>query len=164
MNMEELECIKCELVFENPKALRRHEESQHSSRNKQKNQRERPFECEVCQNCFKMKHHLKRHMLIHSDEKPFECEVCQKCFKGKDHIRRHMLVHLELDEKQCERPFECEVCQKCFKRKDNIRKHMLVHVVDKLSLHIFKVQFCMEHVSSLNIDLLIMKVYCIHFH
>jgi len=51
--------------------------------------RERPFECEICKKSFCRSHDLERHKVIHK-EKMFSCELCHKKFGRLDSLKRHM--------------------------------------------------------------------------
>ena len=53
----------------------------------------RPFGCTQCQKRFRMKHHLKEHMLIHSGEMPFSCHLCPKRFNRSYTLKNHMKLH-----------------------------------------------------------------------
>ena len=53
----------------------------------------RPFGCTQCQKRFRMKHHLKEHMLIHSGELPFSCHLCPKRFNRSYTLKNHMKLH-----------------------------------------------------------------------
>ena len=45
---------------------------------------------------------LNRHIVTHNKEKNFNCEVCNKSFTQKRNVKRHMLVHTRKKEHQCE--------------------------------------------------------------
>ena len=53
----------------------------------------RPFGCTQCPKRFRMKHHLKEHMLIHSGEMPFSCHLCPKRFNRSYTLKNHMKLH-----------------------------------------------------------------------
>ena len=53
----------------------------------------RPFGCSQCPKRFRMKHHLKEHMLIHSGEMPFSCHLCPKRFNRSYTLKNHMKLH-----------------------------------------------------------------------
>ena len=47
------------------------------------------FTCGTCGKGFRMKQHLKQHLLIHTGDKPYKCQVCLKNFRRKDHLEKH---------------------------------------------------------------------------
>ena len=44
---------------------------------------ERPYACELRNEAFIKKSHLKIHRRIHSGERPYVCDVCNKTFSDK---------------------------------------------------------------------------------
>eukprot|EP01083_Nonionella_stella_P050556 134461_1 len=40
------------------------------------------FGCEICGKCFKGKHLLKKHLLVHTDVRPVKCDVCNKTYSS----------------------------------------------------------------------------------
>ncbi|OMJ73312.1 hypothetical protein SteCoe_28027 [Stentor coeruleus] len=49
----------------------------------------RPFICEICQRCFKIKKFLKRHYNVHSEERKHKCEFCESNYKYRKGLNRH---------------------------------------------------------------------------
>ena len=83
----------------------------------EENLEERPHKCGECGQGFKLKVHLKKHILYrHSSEYPCECSICGKRFKDSSAVRLHERIH------STERPFSCP-CGKSFKTKENLWGH-----------------------------------------
>ena len=49
----------------------------------------KPYQCKDCDKYFSRKHHLKRHIVIHTGKKPFPCPRCTKHFNTKSNMQRH---------------------------------------------------------------------------
>ena len=81
--------------------------------------------CSVCSKGFRIKGHLKKHMLIHSGERPFKCQDCGALFQSKSHLKKHMVVHTE------EKKHACDVCGKTFAQKEGMNNHMRTHTGEK---------------------------------
>ncbi|ROT81778.1 hypothetical protein C7M84_025061 [Penaeus vannamei] len=64
----------------------------------------RPYECQTCHASFKMKHHLKCHMVVHSDIKLFQCPQCSKAFSWNHTLKRHIKVHTKSPKKPRKSP------------------------------------------------------------
>ena len=64
---------------------------------------DKPFQCQVCENSFKVANHLKSHLVTHTGDslRPFQCDVCQKLFTAAHHLKTHMLTHTR------DRAFQC---------------------------------------------------------
>jgi len=103
-----LDCSKCEKHFLSTATLEKHM-AMHCE--------DRPYRCNLCDNGFKLKVHLKKHHLYrHSDEYPCECSICGKKFKDSSAVRLHERIH------SVDRPFECH-CGKSFKTRENLWGH-----------------------------------------
>ena len=72
---------------------------------------DRPFDCEMCKQCFKTKNALKKHKLIvHSEHKVFKCGECSKSFALKSQLQRHKnQVHTEKIKRE-KKQYKCDQC------------------------------------------------------
>ena len=52
--------------------------------------KEKPYECDVCDEAFRQSGHLKIHMRIHTNERPYECDVCEKRFRHSSALKVHV--------------------------------------------------------------------------
>lgn len=68
INLRKLACHICSKMFTNCK-LRQHMLS---------HTKEKPYECNTCQQRFSIRSNLKRHMMRHTGERPHVCEICGK--------------------------------------------------------------------------------------
>ena len=93
---------------------------------------EKPLSCEICDQRFRDRSNIVRHMATHSvrensetvklHQRSSNCEVCDRSFCFKKDLNRHMRTHTG------EKPFKCEYCEKCFAVKGNLNVHiMAVH-------------------------------------
>lgn len=58
-----------------------------------KHNRERPYECTLCGNCYKSLSAFKEHYVaIHSGARPFKCTKCEKRYKYSANLRQHYRV------------------------------------------------------------------------
>ncbi len=51
---------------------------------------EKPHRCVICNQTFRIKKTLTKHMVIHSDVRPFSCPHCSATFKRKDKLKYHV--------------------------------------------------------------------------
>ena len=86
----------------------------------------RPFACEQCRKCFKMKHHLKNHKRSCIGQIDFEqCKKCLKFLKTSQTFKRHEKncrkenIHF----KEYERRVGCDKCGKQITTK-NMKRHI----------------------------------------
>uniref|UniRef100_A0A672T1N6 C2H2-type domain-containing protein n=1 Tax=Sinocyclocheilus grahami TaxID=75366 RepID=A0A672T1N6_SINGR len=57
---------------------------------------EKPFACDLCDNCgksFASKEYLKHHNRIHSGFRPYKCETCGRAFALRNSLHQHMKTH-----------------------------------------------------------------------
>jgi len=79
----------------------------------------RPYTCLVCSKSFSENDTLKKHQVVHSEKRPFTC-VCNKSFKLKKHLRNHVLLCCAkqvIDTE--ERRFTCRLCNKSLSCKNH---------------------------------------------
>lgn len=116
---------------------------------------ERRFNCDICSQNFRLKHHLtghrKRHTTNGDQERKFTCDICSESFKLKQILTAHLKMHRTKAEKEkyrckiCEkqfsqcnldahlkyhsgnRPFACQQCEKRFVHKGDLGRHMKMH-------------------------------------
>ncbi|XP_055597774.1 zinc finger protein 260-like [Uranotaenia lowii] len=142
----------CYMAFQTEDMLIAHAHSAHKINKVEQSldeNRDKPFECQVCfkrfydeltlqrhqQRNYKSLSHqcticglkmrggelLANHERSHRNEKPFECETCHKYFSTKGSLKAHMMIH------SGEKPFSCTICGWSFRRKRNLQVHALSH-------------------------------------
>ncbi|XP_069364474.1 uncharacterized protein [Maniola hyperantus] len=112
------------------------------------------YTCDVCENTFKWKSLLVKHIKTHSDIKPFTCKFCHFKTKYKESLKTHIMrTHTgdrpftcKLCEFKCavnsnlvthmrthtgEKPFSCKICKCLFARSDLLVKHLRTHTGEK---------------------------------
>lgn len=76
------------------------------------------FQCGTCDREFSHRHHLKRHLIVHTGERPFLCPHCDRTFG----LRTTLLTHLRLH--TGEKPYKCKHCPLAFRRNYSLKNHM----------------------------------------
>ena len=71
-------------------------------------QKERRFQCNVCDRRFIRSTHLHRHKRIHTGTKPYSCKICRKRFSRSDHVQIHEKSHYK------HKIHSCCVCGKLY--------------------------------------------------
>lgn len=89
--------------------------------------------CTICPTSFQRSDHLKKHIRIHCKDKPFQCEYCEDCFFSMSAIKRHMrLMHSKSGTNEVRQTArETAICSTCGKFVKNIELHMRVHSGEK---------------------------------
>lgn len=102
-------CDICGRTFYNKSNMQIHRESHLP-------QRQRIFECFICQKQYSFMKSLKQHISnVHVDVQPeFKCGKCGKTFTWKYRFIRHLKIHTN------EFPFDCTHCGKKFRFKDKL--------------------------------------------
>lgn len=77
-------CEQCGRQFQSKQGYRRHIQMYHS---------DRPFpQCKLCGKHFASPHNLKIHHSSHSNLRPYKCEICQNTYKLKHHLKDHKCI------------------------------------------------------------------------
>ncbi|KAJ2828719.1 hypothetical protein GGI24_002321, partial [Coemansia furcata] len=84
--------------------------------------KQRRFNCDICNRSFARQYNLKTHRMTHFPEvqasRPFKCPHCIKSFTRKHDLQRHAVLHERTDKYTCPR------CHMGFQRKDAMKKHL----------------------------------------
>lgn len=75
------DCDLCGRKFRSKEGYRRHRQMFHSDR--------RFPECILCGKNFASLHNLKIHYASHTNLRPYKCDVCQNTYKLKHHLKDH---------------------------------------------------------------------------
>ena len=80
----------------------------------------KPFACAKCENTFRYKKGVVRHLKSHDATKVYECPRCGKLFKRIDVLAKHVKIHYE-------GKYVCPTCEKGFHRRGVLNKHQKIH-------------------------------------
>ncbi|XP_060821036.1 zinc finger protein 234-like isoform X8 [Bombus pascuorum] len=118
----------------------------------ERNYEETGGHCEECDKSFADGEKLKKHMIkVHQKEKPFQCVLCNKCFKTEEFLKTHLKQHnkrftcdicgiskvsgydLRLHKKKHNEEYvtHCEICGKGFYTNQTLERHLLTHTGEK---------------------------------
>uniref|UniRef100_A0A3Q3EXC2 Zinc finger and BTB domain-containing protein 41 n=1 Tax=Kryptolebias marmoratus TaxID=37003 RepID=A0A3Q3EXC2_KRYMA len=142
-----LKCPKCEKTFDRAGKYESHTRV-HTG--------EKPFQCDICLQCYSTKSNLTVHKKKHASDAPFQkkehkCPFCNKLHASKKtlakHVKRfhpdHTQEFLATRKKKSE-GWKCAICSKTFSRRPHLQEHMILHTQDRP----FKCSFCDEYFRS----------------
>lgn len=93
--------VNCSKTYNSKSNLKRHVESCHWGI--------RPYECEVCHQCFSSRQNCLEHSDLHYGKKPYVCQVCGERFRQASRFSLHKRLHLD--------EFDTEIAGETCKRK-----------------------------------------------
>lgn len=136
-------CVVCAKEFKTLTALQRHHNTAHKSPKlficqycsksftdsgylnkhlrRHTSEKQKPYQCSVCQASFYSRSILTVHQRIHSGVRPYKCEECNKSFVQSNQLETHRRSH------DPERHFVCEICTKG-KLMLKLCKCVLIHI------------------------------------
>ncbi|XP_059608031.1 uncharacterized protein LOC132255877 [Phlebotomus argentipes] len=117
---DEIQCVICKEEFKYLDNLMDHAREQHPV--------EKPFECQICGQCFVAEQEKSCHM----KEKHMnsECELCGKNFSCEKALSRHLQRHKKRGVDASQYKFKCEKCGLKFRREIQVKFHILRHHVN----------------------------------
>lgn len=72
-------------------------------------------------------------MLVHTDQKPFECDQCDQSFRQKQLLKRHINLYHDpnyVAPSPLAKNHACPSCERAFRHKGNLIRHMAMHDPD----------------------------------
>lgn len=128
-------CDKCDREYQTLKRLANHMNIEH---NKQKEQKEKHFECDYCHRKFISKSELPTKFPSHLN--PLQCMSSnstphsnfQLSNYSADNLKVHIVVHCD------DKPFTCHICGMGFRRASGLKTHVPTHTGEKP----FACEFC----------------------
>ncbi|XP_053739021.1 zinc finger and BTB domain-containing protein 41 [Synchiropus splendidus] len=143
-----LMCPKCDKTFDRAGKYKSHTRV-HTG--------EKPFQCDICLQCYSTKSNMMVHKKKHSSDAPLrkkehKCPFCFKLHASKKtlakHVRRfhpdNIQEFLARQKKRKSEGWKCAVCFKTFTRRPHLEEHMILHTQDRP----FKCSFCDEVFKS----------------
>lgn len=105
------------------------------------------FECEICNEKFRRKTHLKQHLFEHTGHYRYTCDECEKGFLMMSRLKRHKNSHRTRHCDECGATFDkwsllvahkskdhlnselkCSICDREFHSKRLLKEHRKIHV------------------------------------
>ncbi|KAI5103780.1 zinc finger and BTB domain-containing protein 41 isoform X1 [Silurus meridionalis] len=146
-NKKTLKCPKCDKTFDRVGKYESHTRV---------HTREKPFQCDVCLQCYSTKSNLTVHKKKHTTDAPVprkdhKCPFCNKLHASKKtlskHVKRfhpdHVQEFMSMRKKKSE-GWKCDICHKSFTRRPHLVEHMILHSQDRP----FKCAYCDDYFKS----------------
>uniref|UniRef100_A0A1A8LG20 Zinc finger and BTB domain-containing protein 41 n=1 Tax=Nothobranchius pienaari TaxID=704102 RepID=A0A1A8LG20_9TELE len=117
---------------------------------------EKPFQCDICLQCYSTKSNLTVHKKKHASDAPFpkkehKCPFCHKLHASRKTLAKHVKrFHPEQTQeflaarKKRSEGWKCAICSKTFSRRPHLQEHMILHTQDRP----FKCSSCDEFFRS----------------
>ncbi|XP_043079819.1 zinc finger and BTB domain-containing protein 41 [Puntigrus tetrazona] len=146
-NKKTLKCPKCEKTFDRIGKYESHTRV-HTG--------EKPFQCDICLQCYSTKSNLTVHKKKHDSDSPVQkkehkCPFCNKLHASRKtlsrHVKRFHPDHLQeflSQKKKKSEGWKCDICHKSFSRRPHLEEHMILHTQDKP----FKCAYCDDYFKS----------------
>lgn len=146
--MENMECVRCETVFTDPKVFMQHirldcemrklkcnycsrrffntAAKKNHEKTHAESKAEEVIQCDICSDTFDAVNQLRVHVARnHAGVKPYKCTHCDKRFNTPSHRADHEESH------STERKYQCEMCESKFKSHRVLQSHMKIHTEGK---------------------------------